>query len=231
MQLRLRLLHHQPTQCMLLEYEQQLSEQEKQQQQRHQLDQQRWLEGQRLTHRTSSMAAVMQEQGPVPSGPWLPPSPKCSDQTETFFSVDNSSTSGASSVVSRGSSNGTAAISRGGNTAGGLAAAGADSMLPSNAIAAGSCGTHVLQKLVAERIGLAPTEEGKQMLHYVIPQVRDCYQLNSWQASQPNLDLLASMLFPPLRAWLHVSALMSLTWMCLLCAFVCVCVHVADTWA
>lgn len=83
----------------------------------------------------------------------------------TYFASGSAGGAAASSSVDDGSA--ASGLYRLGSAAAALAAAEPDSMLPQVA----GDGTHVLQRLVAERLGLLPTEEGKQMLHYVIPQV------------------------------------------------------------
>lgn len=162
MQLRLRLLHKQPKQCLLTD-QHQMSDQHKQQEQLH------WMEGQQLTHRSSGIPCqdgAMPEHGPTPSSssPWLPESPKAGQAG--YFS----GASGGPSSSSTASSSTAGALHRLGSAAAALTAADPDCTSASHPPG----GTHVLQKLIAERLGLLPTEEAKQMLHYVIPQVAVC---------------------------------------------------------
>lgn len=161
LQLRLRLLHNQPKQCLLTD-QHWVSDQQKQQEQ----DQLRWMEGQQLTHRSSGIPfqdGAMLEDSPIPSSssPWLPESPKAG-QTGYF-----SCASAGPSAAGCSSSSTAGALHRLGSAAAALAVSEPDWMSAGQAPG----GTHVLQKLIAERLGLLPTEEGKQMLHYVIPQV------------------------------------------------------------
>lgn len=149
---------------MLLDHQQWMSDQQKQ----HERDGQHWLEGQKLTHRASGMAGCLPAESPTPSSPWLPESPKASCDMAPHFSQGHAGLGSADAAVSQQGSS-IAAIIRGGSCVSGLLNAGADSTFLGS-LAAGD-GVHVLEKLVAERLGLAPTEEGKQMLHYVIPQV------------------------------------------------------------
>lgn len=179
LQLRLRLLHNQPKQC-LLEEQRRAWEQQKQQQ-----DQLRWLEGRQLTHTSSGIpvqADARSAPSPVPSSssPWLPESPKAGQVG--YFSDAAPGTLSASTRQS--SSPGAGMLHRLGSAAAALAA---DAEAKQQSSGGGE--THVLQKLIAGQLGLLPTEEGKQMLHYVIPQVST--------ARLPGLGNQGPMQFPP----------------------------------
>lgn len=94
----------------------------------------------------------------------MPESPKAGHMGTYFAS---GSAGGAASTSGLDVSSAASGLHRLGSAAAALTAAEPDGMLPQEA----GNGAHVLQRLVAERLGLLPTEEGKQMLHYVIPQV------------------------------------------------------------
>ena len=116
------------------------------------------------------MAGALHSQSPTPGCPCLPSSPKAYQDIDTYFSCERES--GGELAVTPNSAG---AISRGSSAVAVLMAAcgASDGMQLGRTSSSG--GVHVLQKLVAERLGLAPTEEGKQMLHYVIPQVWTCW--------------------------------------------------------
>jgi hypothetical protein len=125
----------------------------------------RWLEGQQLlTHRSSGIPDARAAHSPIPSSssPWLPESPKAG---QVGFFAEGAGA--ASSSGCQPCSPAAGGLHRLGSAAAALAAAESDA----GPQCSGRGGTHVLQKLIADRLGLLPTEEGKQMLHYVIPQV------------------------------------------------------------
>lgn len=151
-QLRLRMLHNQPQQFVLPA--------DQHQQQLH-LPQP--LDGQQLSHRGSGVPGATQDPVPSSSSPWLPMSPKASQISTTYFSSDG----GALAGNQGGGGGGTADIVAGSRRLSGALAAAADECM----VLTGGPGG-VLQRLIADRLGLIATEETKQMLHYVIPQVR-----------------------------------------------------------
>lgn len=169
LQLRLRLLHQQPKQCPLAD-QQHVSDQHKQQD-----EQSGWLDKPpQLTHRSSSIPIhIDARSGPSPtpgsSSPCLPESPKAGQVG--FFSDT------APGVSTSGSSAGGALHRLGSAAAAALAVSSGGASPRQSCCQVAGASTHVLQKLIAERLGLLPTEEGKQMLHYVIPQVSMiCFQ-------------------------------------------------------
>jgi hypothetical protein len=136
----------------------------------------------------------------------LPESPKAG-QVGAYFASD--SAGGAASTSGLNGSSAASGLHRLGSAAAALAAAEPDGMLPH---AAGN-GAHVLQRIVAERLGLLPTEEGKQMLHYVIPQVstyttmhgfkmlqHSCHQT---QKAPENIDAMCASLELALCCFAH----------------------------